>query len=129
MRHFVWISFDLGVKSDHEGMYAWLDTKGAKECGDSLACFWFEHASNDVLEDMKKDLKSKWIVTTRCYLTVVLRSFIHRSRAREGGPPLGPAALWAFQQQKTILSYGSLQRRSTCLAVGATVGGPAITAP
>jgi hypothetical protein len=79
-----------------------------EECGDSFACFWFEHASNDVLEDMKKDLKSKWIVTTRCYLTVVLRSFIHCSRAREGGPPRSPAALWAFQQQKTILSYGSL---------------------
>lgn len=56
MRHFVWVSFDLGVKGDYEGMYAWLDSKGAKECGDGLACFWFEHASNDLLEDMKKDL-------------------------------------------------------------------------
>ena len=35
MKHFVWISFDLGVKGDYEGMYAWLDSKDAKECGDS----------------------------------------------------------------------------------------------
>jgi hypothetical protein len=30
----VWISFDLGVRGDYEGMYAWLDTHNAKECGD-----------------------------------------------------------------------------------------------
>jgi hypothetical protein len=58
MKHFVWVSFDLGVKGDYEGLYAWLDGQGAKECGDSLACFLFEHKSNDLLEDMKKDLRS-----------------------------------------------------------------------
>ena len=58
MKHFVWISFDLGVKGDYEGMYAWLDSKGAKECGDSLACFSFEHANNDLLETMKKELNA-----------------------------------------------------------------------
>jgi hypothetical protein len=56
MKHFVWVSFDLGVKGDYEGMYAWLDSMGAKECGDSLACFWFEHESSDLLKDLKKDL-------------------------------------------------------------------------
>ena len=58
MKHFVWVSFDLGVKGDYEGMYAWLDRQKAKECGDSLACFWFEHASSDLLEDMKKGLNA-----------------------------------------------------------------------
>jgi len=58
MKHFVWISFDLGVKGDYEGMYAWLDSKGAKECGDSLACLRYEHESNDLLEDVKKDLNA-----------------------------------------------------------------------
>jgi hypothetical protein len=56
MTHFVWVSFDLGVKGDYEGMYAWLDGKGAKECGDSLACFWFEHKSDDLLAEVKKEL-------------------------------------------------------------------------
>jgi hypothetical protein len=57
MKHFVWVSFDLGVKGDYEGLYAWLDGKAAKECGDSLACFWFEHKSEDPLKDLKKELK------------------------------------------------------------------------
>ena len=34
----IWISYDLGVGGDYEGLYAWLDNRGAIECGDSLAC-------------------------------------------------------------------------------------------
>jgi hypothetical protein len=33
----IWISYDLGVKGDYPGLYAWLDNAGAVECGDSLA--------------------------------------------------------------------------------------------
>ncbi len=55
MKNFVWVSFDLGVKGDYEGMYEWLDGHAAKECGDSVACFWYEH-SGDLLRDMKEDL-------------------------------------------------------------------------
>jgi hypothetical protein len=39
-------------------MYAWLDGQGAKECGDSIACFWFKHESDDLLDDIKRDLRS-----------------------------------------------------------------------
>ena len=31
----IWISYDLGVRGDYEGLYAWLDSHGAKECGDT----------------------------------------------------------------------------------------------
>ena len=55
MKRFVWVSFDLGVKGDYEGMYAWLDSQRAKECGDSLACFWFEHRG-ELLKELKKEL-------------------------------------------------------------------------
>ena len=37
MKKFVWLSFDLGVKGDYEGLYAWLDSQNARECGESLA--------------------------------------------------------------------------------------------
>jgi hypothetical protein len=56
VKNFVWVSFDLGVKGDYEGMYAWLDGHDAKECGDSVACFWYDHPSEDLLQDMKEDL-------------------------------------------------------------------------
>lgn len=32
----IWISYDLGVGGDYEGLYAWLDNNEATECGDSL---------------------------------------------------------------------------------------------
>jgi hypothetical protein len=56
MKHFVWVSFDLGVKGDYDGMYAWLDRHGAKECGDSVACFWFEHRTDELLKELKQEL-------------------------------------------------------------------------
>jgi hypothetical protein len=34
-----WLSYDLGVKGDYDGLYSWLDSHNAKECGDGLACF------------------------------------------------------------------------------------------
>ncbi len=58
MKHFIWVSFDLGVKGDYEGMYAWLDSKDAKECGDSVGCFLYEHQSSDLLEDIKQDIRA-----------------------------------------------------------------------
>jgi homospermidine synthase len=39
-------------------MYAWLDGHGAKECGDSVACFWYDHPSSDILQDVKDDLNN-----------------------------------------------------------------------
>lgn len=57
MRHFVWVSFDLGVKGDYEGMYTWLGQHEAKECGDGVACFSYEHP-RDLLQDMKDDLSA-----------------------------------------------------------------------
>lgn len=37
MKKAIWISYDLGVKGDYEGLYAWLDDHKAIECGDSVA--------------------------------------------------------------------------------------------
>lgn len=38
----VWISFDLGLKGDYKGLYAWLDKHAARECGDSLAVLKYD---------------------------------------------------------------------------------------
>ncbi|CAE6688369.1 hypothetical protein [Paraburkholderia haematera] len=42
MQKTVWLSYDLGVKGDYEGLYKWLDNVEAFECGDSLAYFSVE---------------------------------------------------------------------------------------
>ena len=39
MKQAIWLSYDLGVRGDYEGLYAWLDKHQAKECGDNIAYF------------------------------------------------------------------------------------------
>ena len=36
-KYSVWISFDLGVKGDYDGIYSFLDKVKAAECGDFTA--------------------------------------------------------------------------------------------
>ena len=58
MKSFIWLSFDFGVRGDYEGMYQFLDAHNAKECGDSLAGFQYEHTGS-LLDYLKKDLKKR----------------------------------------------------------------------
>ena len=64
MKRFVWLSYDVGVQGDYEGLYLWLDKQKAKECGASVACFSYEH-TGDLLQSLIKDLKKNIKVTTR----------------------------------------------------------------
>jgi hypothetical protein len=57
MKTFIWLSFDLGVRGDFEGMYEFLDAHEAKECGGSVAGFWYEY-KKDFLGELTKDLKT-----------------------------------------------------------------------
>ncbi len=51
-----WLSYDLGLKGDYNSLYTWLDTFNAKECGNSVASFWFEYDTN-YLEELKSSLE------------------------------------------------------------------------
>lgn len=64
-----WISYDLGLKGDYSGLYTWLDTVKAKECGDSIAFFTKEYKGN-LIEAIKKDILkyAKLSKTDRVYL-------------------------------------------------------------
>lgn len=55
MKTVVWMSYDLGVKGDYQGLYAWLDDHNAIECGNSVAFFHYEY-KKDFLSELKKDL-------------------------------------------------------------------------
>src|SRR5919201_700188 len=51
----LWLSYDLGVKGDYEGLYAWLDDHDTEECGNSVAFLHYEcHA--DLLSELKDNL-------------------------------------------------------------------------
>jgi hypothetical protein len=72
VRTLVWVSFDLGVKGDYEGMYEWLDSHGASECGDSVACFWYDY-SRDLLTELTEDLMKSVEIDVRKNRIYVIR--------------------------------------------------------
>lgn len=69
----VWISFDLGVQGDYEGLYTWLDEHQARECGDSLAVLNYHH-TGDVLRALANDLKRSIEVGKRTRIYAIYRA-------------------------------------------------------
>jgi len=69
----VWISFDLGVSGDYEGMYAWLDNHSGKECGDSLAAIKYE-PKLDMIAEMKSDIKKSVELNKKSRIYIIYRS-------------------------------------------------------
>ena len=69
MKNAIWISYDLGVRGDYEGLYSWLDEHNAIECGDSLAFLDYTYKGS-LLESVKSELASAIAQTkqTRIYL-------------------------------------------------------------
>ena len=70
MKKAVWLSFDLGIKGDYEGLYQWLDARGAIECGDSAAFFKLESDGVDLPGEIKRSLQESMEVDakTRVYI-------------------------------------------------------------
>jgi hypothetical protein len=70
MKSGLWISFDLGVQGDYEGLYAWLDEHQAKECGDGLAFVDYEN-SGPLFETLVTELRKSLDVTKRTRIYVI----------------------------------------------------------
>lgn len=71
MKKIIWISYDLGVTGDYEGLYTWLDTWGAIECGDSLACITAYDVRKDLLTELRDDIQQNVRTDKRTRIYVV----------------------------------------------------------
>lgn len=78
MKKWIWLSFDLGVGGDYEGMYAWLDEHAAKECGDSMALVIFE-SKKDLVAEVKAEVASSVKLTARSRVYMVYRGDDNKS--------------------------------------------------
>ncbi len=43
----IYVSYDLGLKGDYNGLFTWLDSLEAKECGAGLALLEMDFPEND----------------------------------------------------------------------------------
>jgi hypothetical protein len=57
MKKRFWLSYDLGIDGDYDGLYGWLDRIKAIECGDGLASFALDVGKS-------RDIPGKGIVST-----------------------------------------------------------------
>lgn len=72
MKSLVWLSFDLGVNGDYDGMYAWLDDRNAKECGGSVACFQFS-CDGDLSQALKTEIENAVSLNKRSRVYAIYR--------------------------------------------------------
>jgi len=79
-RDIVWISFDLGVQGDYEGLYRWFDAHDAEEGGDNVACLRHYEYDGDLSESLRKDLKRSVNIDKRTRVYVI---------RKESGKPKG----------------------------------------
>ena len=70
MKSRIWLSYDLGVRGDYEGMYAFLDEFDAKECGDSTSSCMFPY-NRDLLAELKAAIKKNVTLGPRARIYVI----------------------------------------------------------
>lgn len=54
-----WLSYDLGIDGDYDGIYGWLDSLGAVECGDSTCSFLLDIGSKEPDASVRAALKKQ----------------------------------------------------------------------
>lgn len=77
MKKAIWLSYDLGVQGDYDGLYTWLDGRNAKDCGDNIAFFNYHFPisvsedASELLENLTNEIKSAIKVTSRSRIYVI----------------------------------------------------------
>jgi hypothetical protein len=69
----IWLSYDLGVQGDYESLYQWLDSRGAIECGDSLAFFQLVSDGTPIPDQVKKDLEGTIKADSKARIYIIWR--------------------------------------------------------
>jgi hypothetical protein len=91
MKKRFWLSYDLGIDGDYDGLYGWLDRIKAIECGDGLASFALDVGkSRDIPAFILKQIKQRTSLRKRDRLYLIWRredkkmsgDFIHGERHR-----------------------------------------------
>ncbi|MBR1033207.1 hypothetical protein [Bradyrhizobium liaoningense] len=68
----IWISYDLGLRADYDGLFAWLAQHRAKECGASLAVLAFEWRES-LLDELKSELSQHMAISKHDRIYVLYR--------------------------------------------------------
>lgn len=103
MKKAIWLSFDLGVNGDYEGMYSWLANHSAIECGDSIGFVQYESKGN-LLEELKTDIKENVEINGKSRVYVIYRTEESNIKGK---------FLFGKRKQAPWTGYGASEEEST----------------
>ena len=69
-----WLSYDLWPSGDYEGLYSWLDNRGARECGSSVALVRNYEFERDLSEELEADIRGTVALNRRSRIYVIWRN-------------------------------------------------------
>ena len=96
----IWISYDLGLTGDYIGLYTFLDSVKAKECGNSIAFFEKDYG-DDLLASLKTEIETfvTFSKTDRIYVIYLDRNSVKvKGKFLFGGRKRAPWEGYAIQQ-------------------------------
>lgn len=102
-----WLSYDLGLKGDYSGLYTFLDSVKARECGDYIAFFEKDYGE-DFISGLKSELESyvKIAKTDRIYAIYLDASTMKiKGKFLFGGRKRAPWEGYAIQQTQSEEDY------------------------
>jgi len=82
MKTFVYLSYDLGIKGDYEGLYRFLALKEARECGDSFAYFRDYEYERNFLSEIKQEIAASVVLDAKSRIYVIYRDRNSKTRGR-----------------------------------------------
>jgi hypothetical protein len=105
-KQMIWLSYDLGVDGDYENLYAWLDHKEAKECGDNVAAFKYDYL-NDFEEKIKSDIEQHISLRKNDRIYIIFRDDNQKMKGKFifGGRKKAPWSGYAVEKNGSIEDY------------------------
>ena len=79
-RNRYWLSFDVGLTSSYENLYAWLDDHQAQECGDNIATFFHVKSFDSLAQELVRVVQKDNARATRLYLIGRTKENVYRGR-------------------------------------------------
>jgi hypothetical protein len=73
MKSAIWICYDLGVRGNYSGLYAWLDEHSAQECAASVAFLVYEHSEDSPLQPIRQEMNKLFSDTNRVRIYLIYR--------------------------------------------------------
>jgi hypothetical protein len=73
----VWLVYDFGLGADYEGLYTWLDSSEAVECGNGVAFFNLDY-SNDFLIELKQKIEENVKIQKNDRIYIIYRDSVSK---------------------------------------------------